>query len=49
MYTYMVEYTEDNGETLKAMLVSALDYTKAYLSACFALPITAIITEVFKI
>lgn len=49
MFTFMVEYTEDKGETLKVMLVSALDKTKAYLSACFVLPITAAITDVCEI
>lgn len=49
MNTYLVEYTEDNGDTKKTMLVTALDYTKAYLNACFALPFMATIIELFKI
>lgn len=46
MYTYIVEYVLDR--TLKAytMLVSADDYSKAYISALFALPFGAMITEV---
>lgn len=46
MKTYLVEYTEDNGATIKTMFVSAADYTKAYISACIALPIETIIVSV---
>lgn len=49
MNTYKVEYTTDNGRTRKTMQVTAADYTKAYLSACYALPFTAIIIELFII
>lgn len=48
MSTYMVEYTT-NGMRTETMLVSAEDYTKAYLSVCYLLPLTAMITSVFKI
>ena len=49
METYMVEYTLNNGTTTEMMLVSAVDYTKAYLSVCYTLPSVAIILAVFKI
>ena len=49
MKTYKVTYTEDLGTTLKEMVVEALDYTKAYLSAIKALPITIIITAVCEV
>lgn len=49
MYTFMVEYTENNGATIGKMLVNAEDLTKAYLQAVSKLPITAIITECFKV
>lgn len=49
MKTYKVTYTEDLGTTLKEMLVEALDYTKAYLSACYALSVVAIIVTVCEI
>lgn len=49
MNTYMVEYTKNNGTTYNTMLVTAADNTKAYLSACYALPLGTIITELFKI
>ena len=49
MKTYEVQYTEDTGTTYKTLIVKALDNTKAYLEACFALPITAIITNLILI
>ena len=49
MKTYKVTYTEDLGTTLKELLVNALDYTKAYLSACVALSKVAIIVTVCEI
>ncbi len=49
MDTYMVEYTVNGGTTTETMLVSAKDYTKAYLSVCYSLPTVAIIISVFKI
>ena len=49
METYMVEYTLNGGTTTETMLVSAEDYTKAYLKVCYELPSVAIITMVFKI
>lgn len=49
MDTYMVEYTTNYGTTTETMLVSAKDYTKAYLDVCYAIPKTAIIISVFKI
>lgn len=45
MNTYRVQYTEDKGATYKTILVQALDYTKAYLKACFELPAIVIITN----
>jgi hypothetical protein len=45
MNTYRVQYTEDMGDTHKTFIIQALDYTKAYLKASFALPITVIITS----
>lgn len=49
MSTYMAEYTTDRGATTQVMFVSAKDYTKAYLSVCYALPVETIILTVFKI
>lgn len=49
METYMVEYTTNGGTTIETMLVSAKDYTKAYLDVCYSLPSVAIILSVFKI
>ena len=49
METYMVEYTLNMGATIEKKLVSAEDYTKAYLSVCYSLPTIAIIVSVFKI
>lgn len=49
MNTYKVEYVENVGETIKTLLVTALDYTKAYFEACFRLPITAQIISVYPI
>ena len=49
MNTYMVEYTTNKSTKRNTMLVTAVDYTKAYLSACYALPLGAIIAELFKI
>lgn len=49
MNTYQVQYTEDKGVTHKTIIVEALDYTKAYLKACFALSITAIITNLIPV
>lgn len=49
MKTYMLEWTENKGETRKTMLVSADDFTKAYLKGIFALPIDAEITDLFEI
>lgn len=46
MYTYMVEYVLDRTLKVYTMFVSADDYSKAYLSALFALPYGAMITEV---
>ena len=49
MYTYMVEYVIDS--TLKAytMLVSADDFSKAYIDALLLLPRSAMITELFQV
>ena len=49
MKTFMVEYSLDKGATKDTMLVSADDYTKAYLSVCYQLPIDAVIIELFEI
>lgn len=49
MNTYMVEYVLDRTLTAHTMLVSAADYSKAYISALLALPYGAMITEVFAI
>jgi hypothetical protein len=49
METYLVEYVTDRTLTIHTMLVSADDYSKAYLNAVFALPREATITEMFKI
>lgn len=49
MYTYIVEYVLDRTLTAYTMLVSAADYSKAYIDALLALPFGAIITEVAKI
>lgn len=49
MKTYMLEYTENKGESIEMMLVSAEDSTKAYLQGIFALPMHAIITNLFEI
>lgn len=49
MKTYTLEWTENNGVTYSTMLVSAEDYTKAYLQGLFALPSVAIITNLFEI
>ena len=49
MSTYKVEYTMDIGTTTHVMTVRAMDYTKAYLSACYALPFETIILTVSKV
>lgn len=49
MDTYIVEYVLDKTLTAYTMLVSADDYSKAYIGALLALPFGAIITEVAKI
>lgn len=49
MKTYMLEWTENNGATYNTMLVSAEDYSKAYLKGLFALPRVAMITDLFEI
>ena len=49
MKTYMLEWTENNGATYKTLLVSANDYTKAYLQGVSVLPRVAIITDLFEI
>ena len=49
MKTYMLEWTENNGATYNTMLVSAEDYSKAYLQGLFALPRVAMITDLFEI
>lgn len=49
MNTYTVEYSTDNGATRGSMTVNALDYTKAYLAACYALPHGAAIISVKKL
>lgn len=49
MKTFMVEYTLDEGTTKITRLVSAEDYTKAYLSVCYQLPPKAVIIEIFEI
>lgn len=49
MKTYMLEWTENNGATYNTMLVSAEDYSKAYLQGLFALPSVAMITDLFEI
>ena len=49
MNTYLVEYVLDRTLTAYTLLVSADDYSKAYISALIALPFGAMITEVFKI
>ena len=50
MYTYIVEYVTDlTTLALHTMLVSADDYSKAYISALVSLPFGAMITEVAKI
>ena len=48
METYMVEYTIDK-RTSMVKIVSAKDYTKAYLGACYELPLKSIILNVTKI
>lgn len=48
MFTYMVEYTT-NGMKTETMLVSAEDYTKAYLSVCYQLPLTSMITSISRV
>ena len=49
MKTYMLEWTENNGATYNMMLVSADDYSKAYLQGLFDLPSGAMITDLFEI
>lgn len=49
MYTFMVEYVIDRTLTEYTMLVSADDYSKAYIDALLLLPSSAMITEVNKI
>lgn len=46
MKTYMIEWTQDKCTNRKTLLVTAADYTKAYLKACFTLPFDAEIIEV---
>lgn len=38
MKDYVITYTLDFCKTVRTLTVSALDYTKAYLSAIVALP-----------
>lgn len=47
MKTFMLEWTD--GKSRETMLVSAEDYTKAYLQGIFALPKDAVITDLFEI
>lgn len=49
MKTYMLEWTENKGETHNTMLVSADDFTKAYLQGFFVLPSSAEITDLFEV
>ena len=49
MYTYMVDYVVDPTLEEHTMFISADDYSKAYLSALYALPFGAMITEVAMI
>lgn len=49
MKTYMLEWTEDKGESHKTMLVSAENYTKAYLQGVIELSTEAEITDLFEI
>ena len=49
MKTYMLEWTENKGESIMTMLVSAIDYTKAYLQGRLALSAEAEITDLFEI
>ena len=49
MTTYIVTYITENSDTERTMFVSALDYTKAYLEACYLLPLKSIIINLLKI
>ena len=49
MNTFMVEYVLDRTLKVYTMLVSAADYTEAYISALLTLPYGTIITELFVI
>ncbi len=49
MKTYMLEWTENYGATYNTMIVSAEDYTKAFLQGVFALPRAAMITDLYEI
>ena len=46
MKTYMIEWTQDKCTNRKTLLVTAADYTKAYVKAAVALPADAEIIEV---
>ena len=45
MKNYVITYTLDFCKTVRTLTVSALDYTKAYLSAIVALPVDVAILD----
>ncbi len=49
MKTYKVSYTTDFCKTVQTLIVTALDYTKAYLAAVVALPFDVAILEACEI
>ena len=49
MDTYLVTFKAEKSDTQYTLFVSALDYTKAYLEACYLLPFKSIIISLSKI
>ena len=48
MERYLVTYTYENSDIVRTMIVTALDYTKAFLEATFSLPFKSNIINLTK-
>ena len=48
MDRYLVTYTHEKSDIVRTMIVTALDYTKAFLEATYSLPFKSIIINLIK-